>query len=128
MQVRAFLRIDMNISLEMMQQKADKTLEAMAAIKEQIARAKSKVHETGDYSDSDWFHSANRALRHKAADHQILLREMAKAKEAAKQAAHQISEERATRFERSFMRAAKQMLDDATYSDIISEAKRNTDH
>ena len=112
------------ITLEMMQQKTDETIEAIAAIKEQIGRAQSNAANTGDYSDADWYHRTNRALRHKQAEHQLLLRETAKVRLANKQAAHVESEKQSLRFEREFMRAAKQLLDDATYTMLLSEARR----
>jgi hypothetical protein len=117
----------MEITIEMMQHKADETIEAIAAIKEQIARAKSKVHETGDYSDADWFHSANRALRHKAQEHQLLLREMAKKREEEKQAKHALNRIQSLTLERSFMRSAKLMLDEGVYIKIMDEAIRHTE-
>lgn len=117
----------MEITIEMMQRKADETLEAIAAIKEQIARAKSAVHTTGDYADADWFHSANRALRHKAQDHQLLLREMAKKREEEKQAKHALNRSLSLTLERNFMRAAKLMLDEDVYLRILEEAVRHTE-
>jgi len=112
------------ITLEMMQQKSDETIEAIAAIKEQISRAKSNAAQTGDYSDTDWFHRTNRALRHKQADHQLLLREMAKARATSKQATHKEREKQSLSFEREFMRAAKQLLDGPTYTMLMIEARR----
>jgi hypothetical protein len=116
----------MEITLEMLQQKTDETIEAIAAIKEQIARAKSNAAQHGDYSDSDWFHSANRALRHKQAEHQLLLRETAKVRQKNKQESHVLSEKQRLTFERTFMQVAKQMLDDATYTMLLRATSATT--
>lgn len=45
-------------TLEMLQRETDAAIEAIAAIKDQIARAKSRAANTGDYSDADWFLNA----------------------------------------------------------------------
>lgn len=108
----------------MMQRKADETLEAIAVIKEQIGRAKGEAASSGDYSDADWFHRTTRALRHKQAEHQVLLREMAKKRAEIKQAAHKESLCQAMTFEREFMRAARQLLDEPTYTMLMIEARR----
>lgn len=109
-------------SLGVMQKQADEVIESIAEIKEQIARAKANTAKTGIYADENWFHSASRALRHKQADHQILLREMARVRAEIKKAANLENEARTKTFERDFMKAAKLHLDEATYLLIMRMA------
>lgn len=90
----------------------------MARVREQIARAKAKVAETGDYSDSDWFHSANRALRHMGIEHQRLQHEMS----ARKKRKHEEGQAKHVDVGRAFMKAAKAMLPHETYMHLVRMA------
>ena len=76
----------MNIEKEIQQTKDDifSLLEDMAAIKEQIARAKAAAFSKKIYSDVDWFHAAQRALRHKQIEHQKLQGRLSDLKRKAK--------------------------------------------
>lgn len=44
----------------------------IAKIKAQIGEAKGIAAETGEYSETEWFHRANLALRFKGREHQAL--------------------------------------------------------
>ncbi len=102
---------------------AEQLLTEIAAIKEQIGRAKSAVHLTGDYSDADWYHAANRALRHKQQNHQRLLRMLAEVRNQRK-AANVLQ---TATYERHFRSVAKEMLTCAVFQQICDEAKRRLD-
>ena len=96
-----------------------KALEEIASIKEQIARAKALAMEHGKYADSDWYHSANRALRHKQMEHQVLLQSAAKLRKKMKA---DLNEDRRSRFETAFIAAARGILDGDTYQRIVQRA------
>lgn len=106
------------------QAECDRLIEDIANIKEQIARASTAARQTGDYSDSDWFHAANRALRHKQAAHQKALRETAEIRRELKamQRANDPSEKT---FERRFMTEAKAVLSGELYDAIIARTQTN---
>ena len=87
----------------------------IAVIKRQINEAKSKAASTGDYSDTDWFHRANAALRYKGVEHQSLLQEKGKRSRAKKEA-------HTNTFERAFLQAARQILDADTFRVIMDAA------
>lgn len=114
------------ISEAELHQQADDIIYAIASIKEQIARAKSSAAQTGDYADTDWFHRANRALRHKQAAHQILLREIGFLSASRRQVAHVKHMEQQPTFEREFIRAAQRKLDEATLKALMDEAQQAT--
>jgi len=107
-------------------EQASETLNDIASIKEQIGRAKSLVHQTGDYSDADWYHSANRALRHKQQEHQKLLQLMGELKKQQKDANIKASDERAKIYERAFITVSKEILSQSVYESIVAEARRIT--
>lgn len=96
----------------------DILMEEISSIKEQIGRAKARAQAYGEYSDSNWYQSANRALRHKQGEHQRLLRETAVIRRQARQA--QADAETLT-FERTFMRIAKLLLPEDLYQSIIQQ-------
>ena len=100
----------------------DRLLHEMAGIKDQIARAASNARQTGNYSDSDWYHAANRALRHKQAAHQKALRYTAELRRQLKvmQRANDPSEKT---FERQFMIEAKAVLSGELYGEIIARTQ-----
>ncbi|WP_429498643.1 hypothetical protein ACQUFY_04550 [Robbsia andropogonis] len=97
--------------------KCDTVLRDIASIKEQIGRAKARAQGDRIYADSDWYQSANRALRHKQIEHQRLLREGAAMRRKLKKSTTPSAEE--LTFERTFMREAKAILDGSLYSRII---------
>jgi hypothetical protein len=111
--------------LSQLQEQCDRVVSEIADIKEQIGRAKANAQATGDYSDSDWYHRANRALRHKQAEHQRLLRSAADARRLLRRLE---SEEKVSErtFERVFMAEAKALLSDTTYREIIVRTRRIT--
>ena len=91
-------------------------LTEMARIKEQIARAKSLAASERNYSDTDWYHAANRALKHKQIEHQELLQKAATLRKEIR-----LSDTRS--FERAFMDAAYRRLDGEMYACLLSEAR-----
>lgn len=98
------------------------TLEEIASIKEQIARAKALAMGEGKYADADWYQSANRALRHKQIEHQALLQSAAKLRKKMKTASN---EDRQSRFEPAFIAAARGILDGDTYERIVQRANES---
>ena len=98
------------------------TLEEIASIKEQIARAKSLAMGDGKYADSDWYHAANRALRHKQIEHQQLLQSAAKLRKKMKVASREVEQ---SKFEPAFIAAAKGILDGDTYRRIVQRANES---
>ena len=111
-----------------LQQRSLEVLAEIAKIKDAITRAKEVRHATGKYPDKDWYFRAKRALDEKQILHQLLLKEIGKASQAEKQLRISISEKRAAIYERNFIKAARQMLDDATYESLVREARLHTDN
>lgn len=101
----------------------DRLLEEIANIKEQIARAATNARQTGNYGDSDWYHSANRALRHKQAAHQKALRDTASLRREIKRLQRPAEDAAGRTFERAFMVEAKAALPDGTYRMIIDRVQ-----
>lgn len=95
-------------------------LEDIASIKDQIGRAKALSQSEGKYSDSGWYHAANRALRYKQIQHQELLTQAARLRKQMKADAH---EKRNVAFEREFIRAARVLLDESMYSTLVKLAE-----
>jgi hypothetical protein len=111
------------VSLRATSEEIFRLLEDMAQIKEQIARAKGNAAERGDYSDADWFHSANRALKHKQIEHQKLMARQSALKRAAKDQRIKESNRQSLVFERAFMDNAKLLLPTETYEALIESTR-----
>lgn len=91
----------------------------MAEIKAQIGKAKGYAAETGEYSDSDWFHRANLALRLKGREHQALQLEFGKRRKEERRDYN-------ASLEHAFIDAARTKLDATTFRLIMDEALANT--
>lgn len=104
------------------QEGSDRLLQEIAGIKDQLARAASNARQTGNYSDSDWFHAATRALRHKQAAHQKALRETAEIRRELK-AMQRANDPGEKTFERRFMTEAKAVLSGELYDTIIARTQ-----
>ena len=103
------------MSIEAIERRLGEVTEEIALIKAQIAEAKGIAAETGDYSDSDWFHRANLALRFKGREHQALQLEFGKRRKEERR-------QRNDTFERAFIDAARDLLDADTYKMVMAAA------
>lgn len=54
----------------------DELLVTIAKLKTQLASAKGKAADTGEYADQKWFNSAQHALRMKGIEHQLICQEL----------------------------------------------------
>jgi phage shock protein A len=104
----------------------DQVLQDIASIKEQLGRAKAKAQADRVYSDSDWYQSANRALRHKQIEHQRVLRAAADLRRQIAAARQPADDPRGRTFERQFMIEAKALLSETTYREVIARTQRAT--
>jgi len=87
----------------------------IAEIKAQIGEAKGIAAETGEYSDTEWFHRANLALRLKGREHQALQIEFGRRRKEERRAHN-------SRIERAFIDAARARLDATTFRLLWDEA------
>ena len=83
----------------------------MDHIRSQIASAKARVAETGEYSDRGWFIRANDALRHKGREAQRIQWLIGKAKKKL-----------SSTFEQQFIAAARRRLQPDVFAELINEA------
>lgn len=90
-------------------------LAEIADIKGQIEAAKARAKEFGEYADAIWMAKANSALRYKQNRHQELLRLGAAERRKAKA-------QNSYRIECAFMDAARRLLDQETFAEIMDEA------
>lgn len=90
----------------------------IAEIKAQIGEAKGFAAETGKYSDNEWFHRANLALRLKGREHQALQLEFGRRRKEERRA-HNAS------IERAFIDVARAKLDATTFRLLWDEALSN---
>ncbi len=104
-----------NMSTEDIERRLSKVTEEIAEIKAQIGEAKGYAAETGEYSDTEWFHRANLALRLKGREHQALQFEFGRRRKEERRA-HNAT------IERAFIDAARARLDYATFRAIMDEA------
>lgn len=87
----------------------------IAEIKAQIGKAKGIAAETGEYSDTEWFHRAQFALRLKGREHQALQLEFGRRRKEERRA-------RNDSVERAFISVAKAKLDATTFRLLLDEA------
>ena len=87
----------------------------IAKIKAQIGEAKGIAAETGEYSETEWFHRANLALRLKGREHQALQLEFGRRRKEDRRAFN-------ATVEREFINVARTRLDYATFRAIMDEA------
>lgn len=68
------------MNLEEMIARQDEVEREIAEIKAQLEIAMAHRRETGEYADAVWFAKARAALRYRGAEHQKLLRDIARVK------------------------------------------------
>jgi len=106
-------------------------------INEQISQARRIYRETGEKSDPDWFRSAHWARTHKRKHVQAIQLELAKRKESrraqtlttrqrASERTQKRKAERAAQVEYQFVEAARTLLPQETFNEILAIAIRNT--
>lgn len=106
---------------EELQARLDEVSEELASIRLQVDTAKSRARAQGEYSDPDWFHRAQFALRMKGQEHQRIQRELSRRKKRAREHADNSIGE-------CFIRAAKRRLDEEVFTDIMAEAKEEFEY
>lgn len=97
----------------------DYTERRLADIRTQLDTAKSRVHIDGVYADADWYRRAEAARRMAGVEHQTVLRLLGERKRAAKQQAHQRSQELQGR---RFIEVARRWLEPDVFIAIMREA------
>ena len=97
-------------------QEIDDLLDEMVTIRVQLDFAKSEAKVNGGYSDIDWFNKAKHALAIKGRQHQKLQRKLAEANKIEKQNLR-------NRADRRFMNAARKILADQTFRDILESSE-----
>lgn len=104
-----------NMSTEDIERRLGAVTVEIAEIKAQIGEAKSIAAKTGEYSDPEWFHRANLALRFKGREHQALQLEFGKRRKEERRANN-------ARIERVFIDVARAKLDSTTFRLLWDEA------
>ena len=97
-----------------LQDRIVRVLDALSDVKFKVDSAKAAVIKRGEYSDPDWFISMNSRKRLLGAEHQMLQREASRRKSA-------ISKE--LTFENAFIDAARELLDQDLFYDILDSAR-----
>lgn len=103
------------MTTDALDKRASDVLEEIANIKTQLRAAKSDAAATGEYSDRQWFISANHALQMKGREHQMVIQELG-ARRKEERRAHNTSKTEA------FVRAARRRLDPELFADLMREA------
>lgn len=92
--------------------------EQIAHVKEQLSRARSRAAGSGDYSDADWFHRTNHALRHMGVDHQRISHEFGFRRRTKTEA----NTHKSVSFEQQFVNAARLVLPQDQYLQLVQIA------
>ena len=99
--------------------------QAIAEISAQIAAAKARRIETGEYADAGWMARAQSARRFTGLEHQAVLHEIGKRLRAERAARHEATmahDGPKDLWYRRFVQAAKRRLTAETFEAIVSEA------
>jgi len=91
------------MSTEQIREQIIKVTDDMARIKGRLQESRTQVYRTGEYSDPDWYHRANEALRFRGIDIRQLQNELGKRNRQEKQARSTVSKS-------NFEKAARQIL------------------
>ena len=92
----------------------DKILHDMANIREQLDAARAKARDQGEYSNSEWFRRANKALRLRGRRHQALLRRASELRNAEQYDSEETWDSR-------FVEVARRRLTSDAFAAIVEE-------